>query len=217
MAAGQGFKGVTALMGQPLKLKIRYASPEGTKSDPDLEAFLSSRGLLSFSILIEPLASVGAVRDFLEKKLTMAPQPLPGARSDASSLASVSSSVPSQAQAGEKESKRDKKGSKGKAGEDGAGSSDGGTGFVYNRFEAMGGDDGDGEEDDVSSGRNHFSQDREDAESSRSLSSHSVCHDYEDDEMSSMGDDHEVMRAAGSVDSEADDSSDISGKQYDTG
>jgi len=204
LAAGQGYKGITALMGQPLKLKIRHAPPEGSKADPDLEAFLCSRGLLSFSILIEPLASVGAVRDFLEKKLTMTPQAVSaGGRADTASAASATSSTFSQAQAGSKETKKEKVGIKGKGGEESAGTS-GGTGFVYNRFDAMG-DDVDTEEDDLSSGRNHFSQDRDDVESSRSLSSHSVCHDYEDDEISSMGDYHEVMRATGSVDSEADD------------
>lgn len=65
-------KGVLAQISQPLKLKVKCQSAE---TDPALHEYLQSRGMLSFSILMEPLASVTSLRDFLERRLHQTPPP----------------------------------------------------------------------------------------------------------------------------------------------
>ena len=57
---------VVQLLSQPLKLKIRCSTAE---KDPELQAYLQARGLANFSILIEPMAAVRAIRGFMERRL----------------------------------------------------------------------------------------------------------------------------------------------------
>ena len=59
---------MSSLLAQPLKLRLRCATAEG---DAALEAYLAAHGLEDFTILIEPMASVKAIRDFLDRRLNV--------------------------------------------------------------------------------------------------------------------------------------------------
>jgi hypothetical protein len=74
---GAGRGGWLGLLSQPLKLRIRCGSAEEGR-DPALHDYLQSKGLLNYSALIEPLASVRAIREFLERRLAACVGRAPG-------------------------------------------------------------------------------------------------------------------------------------------